>query len=125
MNTFFAFLLAGTLNAAAPVATPVSEPATTTSYVATETMAVWVTSDQKMHLILERNNAVADVRLADDQAEYLHQRIDRHQGAVRQKYDLSALPAGTYQLTIRTEGQIIRKTIVVSMPDVQRIVALN
>lgn len=83
-----------------------------------------VTSDQRVHLILARNEVDTEVQLTDERTVYLHQRIDVSKQAVNQRYDLSALSAGTYQLTIKTKDQVVRKTIVIRTPTVQRFVTL-
>ncbi|QJW90321.1 hypothetical protein HNV11_13520 [Spirosoma taeanense] len=122
MNAFFALLLVGTLHTSLSAETPSH---TTSSYVANEKMAVWVSSDQKVHLVLGPESTSAEVRLVDKHGEYLQQRIKVHDRAVRQNYDLSALPNGTYELQVRTGQQTIRKAIVISQPAAQRVVTIS
>lgn len=122
MNTFFALLLAGTLHTAAPVASPA--PATPT-YLVNEHMAVWVSNDRKLHVVLGQQQAEADIRLSDEETDYVHQSVKLHQGTISQTYNLSAMPNGAYQLTIRLDQHVIRKTVVVEEAPVLRQITIN
>lgn len=123
MNPFFAFLLAGALRTTTPVTPPVA-PVNTT-YAVTERMAVWVSADAKLHLMLARSANDTHVRLTGHNGEYVRQAIGLGKQAVAQRYDLSALPAGTYQLTIQIGRQTVKRAIAINQPAPQRLVTLE
>lgn len=98
--------------------------AQTTSSQTPET-SVSVTNDQKLELIVARQQATAAVTLRDADGHVLYREtISLHNG-LRQQFNIAEMVNGTYQLAVVVGNDTVIKTVVVNEQPAQKLAAIR
>jgi hypothetical protein len=84
-----------------------------------------VTSDQKLRLVISRENAKASVILRDTQGHVLYNSNVSLIDGLMQKFNLSELALGTYKLAVIIGDEVIEKTFTIDEQPAQKLVALR
>lgn len=87
--------------------------------------SVSITTDQKVKLIVAREEATATVTLRDADGHVLYsENINLHDG-LRQPFNVAGLANGTYQLAVATGNDTVVKTFVIEEQPAQKLVAIR
>ena len=87
--------------------------------------AVTITSDQKLKLVVGRDEATATISLRDNEGHTLYtENVSLHNG-VRQNFDVATLAGGAYQLSVAVGKNTVVKTFVIETQPAQKFVALR
>ena len=87
--------------------------------------SVHVTADQKLTLVVPKTPARATITLRDENGNALFTKTADLTNGILQKFDISQLSDGTYQLTVATPAQTFSKSFVVQPNPVARLVSLK
>lgn len=91
----------------------------------TPATSVSVTNDQRVKLIVGREDATATVSLRDAAGHVLYlQKVNLRDG-LRQYFNIAGLDNGTYQLAVSVGSENVVKTFVVDEQPAQKLVALQ
>ena len=91
----------------------------------TPVTSVSITSDQKLKLIIGRENTTALVTLRDPQGHVLYSSSVNLRDGLLQKFDINQLDKGLYQLAVTVGDDVITKAFVIDDQPAQKIVALR
>ena len=87
--------------------------------------SVTITADQKVKLIMARENATAAITLRDTDGHVLYrENVDLRNG-LRQQFNIAQLANGTYQLAVAVGDDTVIKTFVVGEQPAQKLVAIR
>ncbi len=91
----------------------------------TPATSVSITADQKLKLIVARENASALVTLRDTEGHILYSSTVDLRDGLSQKFNLSELGIGSYQLAVSVGNEVVVKSFVIDDQPAQKIVALR
>ncbi len=86
---------------------------------------VAITSDQKVKLIVGRENALANVVLRDALGHTLYSENVNLKNGLRQYFNILELALGTYQVEVSIGKESVVKTFVVDEQPAQKLVAIR
>ncbi|MDB5242575.1 MAG: hypothetical protein JWP57_3200 [Spirosoma sp.] len=96
-----------------------------TNNTKTPETSVSVTTDQKVKLVVAREEVTAAVTLRDAEGHLLYtENVDLHNG-LRKYFNIAGLDNGVYQLVVAVGKDSVVKTFVVGEQPVQRLVAIR
>ena len=96
-----------------------------TSSSKTPETSLSITSDQKVKLLMAREEAMAAVTLRDALGHVLYsETVNLHNG-LRQYFNIAELTNGTYQIAIAVGNATVVKTFVVDEQPAQKLVAIR
>ncbi|WP_157815869.1 hypothetical protein [Spirosoma pollinicola] len=98
--------------------------AQTTEHI-TPVATVSITTDQKLKLVVDREDAVASVTLRDTQGHLLYSSNVNLREGFTQKFNIDELTAGSYQLAVAVGNDSFVKTFVVADQPAQKLIALR
>ncbi|GAB3998139.1 hypothetical protein GCM10028807_45030 [Spirosoma daeguense] len=110
-----AILMLGLTIATASFAQATEAPATSVS----------ITTDQKLKLIVDKESAVATVRLRDAEGHVLYSENANLTDGLRQIFDLTQLDYGTYQLIVSVGKQQVVKEFTIGDVPSQKIIEVR
>lgn len=87
--------------------------------------SVSITADQKVKLIVAREEATAAVTLRDADGHVLYRETVDLRNGLRQQFDVAGLANGTYQLAVSVGRDTAVKTFVVDEQPAQKLVAIR
>ena len=86
---------------------------------------VSITTDQKVKLIVAREEATAAITLRDADGHVLYsENVDLRNG-LRQQFNIAQLANGTYQIAVAIGNDTVVKTFVVDEQPAQKVVAIR
>lgn len=86
---------------------------------------VVMTADQKIKLIVQPLLADGKVAITDASGHSLYTSTMNLKKGLGLQFDVSALSAGTYQMTLKTGSEVVTKTFVVQVVPYESFVVLN
>lgn len=86
---------------------------------------VVMTTDQKIKLIVQPLLADGKVAITDASGHSLYTSTMNLKKGLGLQFDVSALSAGTYQMTLKTGSEVVTKTFVVQVVPYESFVVLN
>ena len=87
--------------------------------------SVSITADQKIKLVVARDEATAAVTLRDAEGHVLYrENVDLRSG-LRQQFNIAELANGTYQIAVAVGQDTVVKTFVVGEQPAQKLVAIR
>lgn len=87
--------------------------------------SVSITNDQKLKLVIGRENSTAVVTLRDPQGHVLYRSSVNLREGLLQKFDLNQLDKGLYQLAVTVGDDVITKAFVIDDQPAQKIIAFR
>jgi len=91
----------------------------------TPATSVSITADQKIKLIVARDEATAAITLRDADGHVLYsENVDLSNG-LRQQFNIAELANGTYQITVAVGQDTVVKTFVVGEQPAQKVIAIR
>lgn len=91
----------------------------------TPVTTVSITTDQKVKLMVAREEATASVRLRDSEGHILYAQNVDLRGGLYQKFDVAQLAFGTYQVEVAIGEQTVVKTFTVAEQPAQKVLAVR
>lgn len=87
--------------------------------------SVTITANQRVKLIVARENATAAITLRDTDGHVLYrENVDLRNG-LRQQFNITQLANGTYQLAVAVGSDTVVETFVVDEQPAQKVVAIR
>lgn len=87
--------------------------------------SVSITADQKIKLIVARDEATATITLRDADDHLLYRENVSLRNGLRQHFNVAELASGTYQIAVAVGQSTVVKTFVVGEQPAQKLVAIR